>query len=440
MKSSFKTSLPYSNKVGPLEEDIKKFRQEYSLLWWETDTDAPRFEKTYSESEQIKIEKEFTGYVDEVSDKFEDYPTDKEKQKEWLGKFIDGIKKFGEKTFRLSDLYLDSISQEGFINSTRAFVDKVKEFHPSLKIENVYQALRNVWIMNSLQMYLNIDIKPSDAIFAYSMIYPYTDNYLDDVTQSFEKKLSFNSKLKNWLEGQLTSPSNKQEEKIFRLIKMIENQYSRDKFPDVYRGLLAIFNAQIKSLILQKKQSIPYEINILDISFEKGGTSVLTDGLLVNGNLNKEQAAFCFGFGLMLQLSDDIQDVSQDMKNNHMTVFSQTAQKYNLDALANKLFNFISRIVDLKLSEEISSQKCLKELILKNCYYLVLESIGKNQNFYSQEYIEKTCRHFPFRFSYLKQLRKRLNQLLLEKRKYVADLDLISAVLLTITSRTISGK
>jgi len=440
MKSSFKTSLPYSDKVGPLEEDIKKFRQEYSLLWWETDTDAPRFEKTYSESEQIKIEKEFTDYVDEVSDKFEDYPTDKEKQKEWLGEFMDGIKKFGEKTFRLSDVYLDSISQEGFINSTRAFVDKVKEFDPSLKIENVYQALRNVWIMNSLQMYLNIDIKPSDAIFAYSMIYPYTDNYLDDVTQSFEKKLSFNSKLKNWLEGQFTSPSNKQEEKIFRLIKMIENQYSRDKFPDVYRGLLAIFNAQIKSLIQQKKQSIPYEINILNISFEKGGTSVLTDGLLVNGNLNKEQAAFCFGFGLMLQLSDDVQDVSQDMKNNHMTVFSQTAQKYNLDALANKLFNFISRIVDLKLSEKISSQKCLKELILKNCYYLVLESIGKNQNFYSQEYIEKTCRHFPLRFSYLKQLRKRLNQLLLEKRKYVADLDLISAVLLTITSRTISGK
>lgn len=440
MQESLKTFLPLSYEVGPLEEDIERYREEYSRLWWETETNFPQFEKTYEEPEQIKTEKELSVYVDEVSDKLKDYPADEKIQKEWLEDFIDGIKKFGEQTFRLSDVYLDSISQEGFVNSTRAFVEKVKKFDPSLEIENVYQALRNVWIMNSLQMYLNIDIKPSDAIFAYSLIYPYTDNYLDDITQTYESKLSFNSKLKNWLEGQHAPPIKPQEEKIFRLIKMIENQYARDTFPNVYQSLLAIFNAQIKSLIQQKKQSVPYEINILDISFEKGGTSVLADGYLVNGNLKKEQADFCFGFGLMLQLADDIQDVSQDKKNDHMTIFSQTAQKYYLDALASKLFNFIKKIVNLKLNEEVLSQKSLKELILKNCYYLILESIGKNQKFYSQEYTHQMQRHFPLRFSYLKELRKRLNQLLLEKRKYVVDLDLISAVLLTITSRTISGK
>lgn len=77
-------------------------------------------------------------------------------------------------------LSINPVFEKGFIRTTREFVENLKTFDPDLKIENVYQALRNVWIMNSLQIYLNLPIEYSDAIFAYSLIYPYTDNYLDD--------------------------------------------------------------------------------------------------------------------------------------------------------------------------------------------------------------------------------------------------------------------
>lgn len=426
--------------VGTLEDDIKRYRHVYSRLWWDSGTDFPWFKKKYSKTEQREIENELSRFVDDVSIKLKDYSPKKDKQKAWIEDFIAGLKKCGKQILELSDLYLDSIFNESYTDSTRQFIEKVKNFDPSLRIDDVYQALRNVWIMNSLQIYLNLDIEHSDAIFAYSLIYPYTDNVLDDVSEPLEKKLSLTLNLRNWLEGRQSPFHNSQEEKIFKLIKMIEKQYGRDVFPGVYQSLLAIFNAQIKSLLLQKKHSLPYETDILDISFEKGGASVLADGYLVNGNLEKDQAEFCFGFGVFLQLADDTQDVSLDRKNKHMTIFSQTAEKYKLDKLTNKLFNFISRVVELKLDEQTTNRKSLKEIIQKNCYYLVLEAIGKNKTYYSKNYVDKMQNYFPVRFSYLKELRKKLKEKFLENKEFVVDLDLVSAILLTITARTISEK
>jgi hypothetical protein len=426
--------------VGNLEDDVRRYKQTYSRLWWEIGTDFPWFNKIYTKGEQRKIETELSRFVDEASLKLKDYPPEKHLQKIWIEDFLIGLRKCGNRIMELSDFYLDSIFNEDYVNSTRMFVENVKKFDSLLKIEDVYQALRNVWIMNSLQIYLNLDIEHSDAIFAYSLIYPYTDNVLDDVSEPIEKKISLTMNLRNWLEGRPSPFNNSQEEKIFRLIRIIENHHGRDLFPAVYQSLLAIFNAQIKSLLQQKKHSLPYETNILDISFEKGGTSVLADGYLVKGNLKNDQAEFCFGFGAFLQLADDIQDVTADKKNNNMTIFSQTAGKYDLDKLANKLFNFISKVVDLKLDEQTENRKKLKEIIKKNCYYLVLESIGKNKTYYSKNYVDKMQNYFPVRFSYLKELRKKIKDRFLKNKEFVVDLDLISAILLTITARTISEK
>ncbi len=48
--------------------------------------------------------------------------------------------------------------------------------------------------------------------------------------------------------------------------------------------------------------------------------------------------------------------------------------------------------------------------------------------------------YFPVKFSYLKELRKKLKEKFLENKEFVVDLDLVSAILLTITARTITEK
>jgi hypothetical protein len=435
-----KNLLPYSDKLGSLEGDVERYKKEYIQIWWQTSTDFPELGNIYLEAEQKSTETELFRFIDHTSNKLDDYPDTESEQNAWMEEFIRDIKEFSGRFLAMSDLYLDSVFQDDAVRSTRMFVDKAKAFDPTLQIEDVYQALRNAWIMNSLQMYLHMDVKYSDSLFAYSMIYPYMDNYLDDVSLPLGKKLMLIRKLRDGLEGFDFAPENRNEEKILQLIKMIESDYDREKFPGVYQSLLAIFNAQLRSLTQQKGHTLPFEGDILDLSFEKGGTSVLADGYLVSGTLEEQQTNFCFGFGTFLQLADDIQDLIVDQKNDHATIFSLPAGKYSLDNLANKLLNFITETVDTKLDEKDPNAKSLKELILRNCSLLILEAIGKNRAYYSREYLQKMERHFPIRFSRLKRLRNKLKRKILGKRRHIIDLELAAAFLLTATSRIISVK
>jgi hypothetical protein len=440
MSKPKENSLPFSNKLGKLEGEVEGYKKEYLQMWWQTPTTFPELGNTYQENEQKSIESELFRFIDRTSLRLDDYPDTETERKAWMEKFIAEVREFGRRFLEMSDLYLDSVFQDDAVQSTRMFVDKAKVFDPTLLIEDVYQALRNAWIMNSLQMYLHLDVKYTDSVFAYSMIYPYMDNYLDDVSLPLDEKLVLVRKLRDGLEGLDFTPGNGNEEKIRQLIKMIESEYDREKFPGVYQSLLAIFNAQLRSLTQQKGHTLPIEGDILDLSFEKGGTSVLADGYLVSGTLEEQQANFCFGFGAFLQLTDDIQDMVVDQKNDHATIFSLSAGKYSLDNLANKLLNFVMLTVYAKLDEGDSNAKSLKELILRNCTLLIMEAIGKNRACYSRKYWQHMERHFPIRFSRLKKLRKKLRKKILDKRKHLIDLELAAAFLLTATSRIISGK
>lgn len=432
-------SLPYSAELGNLGKDVERYKTEYLRLWWQTPTTFPKLGKTYSEKEQHATETELFRWIDRISLHLDAYPDTAEERKTWMDRFIKDTREFGKNFLEMSDLYLDSVFQDDAVRSTRRFVDKAKEFDPSLRIEDVYQALRNAWILNSLQMYLHRDVTCHDSLFAYSMIYPYMDNYLDDVSLSLDEKLVLLEKLRDGLEGLGFPTGNANEEKLLLLIRMIESQYDRGEFPIVYQSLLAIFNAQLRSLTQQKGHVLPYEGDILDLSFEKGGTSVLADGYLVSGALEDQQANFCFGFGVFLQLADDIQDLVVDKKNGHATIFSLPAGKYFLDNLANKLLNFIAATVDAKLEgEDNRHANSLRELIGKNCTLLILEAIGRNKDHYSRKYWQKMEKHFPFRFAKLKKLRKKLRTKILGRRQHVVDLDLASAYLLAATSRIIA--
>jgi hypothetical protein len=97
-----------------------------------------------------------------------------------------------------------------------------------------------------------------------------------------------------------------------RLIRMIEEEYPRPIFPDVHASLRAIHRAQIESLRLHDAPDHDYESELLPLTITKGGTSVLADGYLVTGDLSSSHAEAVFGYGVLLQLIDDLQDVDED--------------------------------------------------------------------------------------------------------------------------------
>jgi hypothetical protein len=425
-----------SSQTGSLADTITQLTQKYVRLWWQTPASFPSFFKNYSTTEQKKIEKEISHVVDKFFAYMEQYLAREDVNEIDFNEPIDQAKVYLQKMSDLTGIHLNPTFVNGFIRSTQLFIDRVNTFDPAMAPENIYQALRNIWTTNTLQNYMNLETGCSRSMFAYSMIYPYTDNVMDDVSMPQTGKIRFSENLKYRLEGQPYSRDcTETEKKLDTLVSLIEEQYPRVEFPDVFQSLLGIYNAQAKSLIQQEQDVSPYVIDVLGISFEKGGTSVLADGYLVKGRLDESQQDFCFALGTFLQLADDIQDILMDKKNNHMTLFSQVAGKYPLDDIANKLFHYISLIVENTL--ENPSRQDLKKLLHKSFYFHIMEAVGKNRELYSNQYIKNLEAHFPFRFSFLKKMRKRLRKLHLKQEQRDANLrlDIISSGLLALTAR-----
>lgn len=126
---------------------------------------------------------------------------------------------------------------------------------------------------------------------------------------------------------------------MYELVRLIERNSPRATAPDLYASLLAIHDAQSRSLRLRREHR-PAAEEILAVTFEKGGTSVLADAYLAVGALNPAQVEFAFGWGVFLQLADDLQDLAEDDAAGIATLFSQAACRVALDGLTNRLLRF----------------------------------------------------------------------------------------------------
>lgn len=432
-------ALCLSVSLGPLGPRVEALIQEYARLWDAAPANPPYMDRIYLTSEKKGFEKELTTIIDRFSEEHKNHSffnTDQDTA--WMESYAGSLRSFFKKILGHVDLKLDTIYDDRFVESTRQFLKTAREFDPELAIPSVYQALRNVWIMNSLQYYLGIEIKHTDAIFGYSMVYPYLDNLLDDVALSKSDKFKILYKLKAWLEGRTEPAHSPVERKLCALIAKVEQQFPRAKYPGVYQSMLTIFNAQIRSLFLHSQATSPNPDNTLNISLEKGGTSVLADGYLVAGKLNPDQENFCFGFGTFLQLADDLQDIAEDLQNHHQTLFSQAAGQFPLDPLIYKLFHFMATVLERTLDDNQPHEKALSEVIFRSCALMYKESVGKHSSFFTKRCTKSFQATFPVRFSFLRKLRVTLQKRFLTGQEKISDLDPASAALLTLSSRALA--
>lgn len=112
----------------------------------------------------------------------------------------------------------------------------------------------------------------------------------------------------------------------------------------------------------------------------------MADAFLVNGKLKQIEIDFFFVYGLMLQLCDDLQDVKEDLKNNHHTIFSLTVKRWPLDNITDALFNMVDYVAELIDNLDVDNSSMIKNIYMRNCYLLVYFAIVKNKEFYSKSY------------------------------------------------------
>jgi hypothetical protein len=429
-------SLFLSTRVGSLGARVEGYVREHELVWRDPPGESPPPRKRYARAEKKAVEKELSNLIGRLSSEpartsFLDGTFEPARAEELAAELRPVLKRL----LRLVDLPLDAVYDARFLESTRRFLQAARDFDPGLSIASAFQALRNVWIMNSLQFDLGLPVEHTDAVFAYSMVYPYLDNVLDDAGTLEAEKLSLVAKLKAWLEGEERSADTPREEKLRDLVKLIERRYARPDFPGVYQSLLAIYNAQVKSLLQQRLGPPPPPGDILSISFEKGGTSVLADGYLVAGRLEPADEDFCFGFGTFLQLADDLQDITEDAGCGHRTLFTSQAGGAPLDGQAVKLGRYLGAVLERARPGATVRRSALCDAIGRGLSLMFLESVGKHPKYFSRSFVRRSKQHFPVRFSYLRKLRRRLGEQLPPGPGRLSDLDPGLVALMALSTR-----
>lgn len=392
----------------PVSLAVSDMLQQFTRIWWECSTDLPDLGRTYSLREQLQKEKDLDHQLDSLFTELRTPPQSQEGRLQAQKRIMTTVEAFARAALGLEEHHIQAIKDYGFIEVLAEFARSARAFDPSISDEDLFQAGRNVWSMNFMQLMLGQPIRLTPSIFAYSLLYPYTDNYLDDPTVSDLAKHSFNDRFRRRLDGDDIQPLNPQEERICRLIEMIEEEFDRHTYPQVYESLLAIFYGQAHSLSLIKPGASPFEMDVLGICFEKGGTSVLADGYLVIGDLTPDQQAFMFHYGTLTQLMDDLEDTRRDLENGLQTVFSMTAQNWPLDQVTNRTIHYAQSFLDHMDTLDAPAAGPFKDVFRTCLIPVILGAVGTVEKYYSRSYRRAVQSHFPVRFSFIEKQRRKL--------------------------------
>ncbi len=375
--------------------------------WEDCPASLPPFPQTFTVSEQAEREARLGEFLKGVEGDLRRPPRTQAGRKALRERLTLAFERFGKTGLDLEEDHIALLLNDGFSAIGTQMSRNARRFDPSINAEDIYQATRNAWTAGGLQMLLGHEMRLTPAIFAYSMLYPYTDNYLDDTRISSEEKRKFNARIRQRLSGEMIAPNDKAETNIWELFELIEGQYPCAEFPQVYASLLAIHRAQENSLRQQRSSLSLNTADILKLSFEKGGASVLADGHLAAGSLSREEAQFIFGWGALLQLVDDLQDLRQDRRDGGRTIFTQAAGSVPLDQLTSHTLSFGHQVMRRMDQMPIHCQP-LKGMIQKSYMSLLIWSAGECAEFYTRDYLAELETHSPFRFASLAARRKQV--------------------------------
>jgi hypothetical protein len=372
-------------------------------LWescaWKRSAAAARIEAPeFSADEQSLREQAY----DEALQSVENELSSKQERRERKERIVEAFSLFSARALGLEGEAIDLLTQD-FMPVGTELARCARNFDASLPMNDIIQAARNAWTACGLQPLLGMSVQLTPAIFGYSMLYPYSDNLLDDETISPAAKLRFSHRFRRRLAGEALDAEDAREQAVWALITLIETQYPREHFPQVFESLLAIHRAQENSLKQLHPNGPATPVESLRLSCAKGGTSVLADACLVRGFLNEAESRFAFEWGVLLQLGDDLQDIRDDLRRGSVTLFSRAAAAgQTLDGLTIQLLNFSEKVAR-RMDSLPDGSPTLKGLLKMSWRSLIIRAVADSHQFFSAGFLSQAEKCSPFRFEFLRK-------------------------------------
>jgi hypothetical protein len=378
------------------------FVEESIEAWNVSSKELPRLGRQYSADEQQERERLFDRALAMAETELQTQSETASERKELYSRLTSAVARLATLALDLDDPYLEFLLRDDFSKIGKDLALSARRFDASVSLSDILQACRNAWTACGLQPLLGRPIQLTSAIFAYSMLYPYSDNYLDDAGVSRGAKLGFSSRFRRRLAGDPLSPGDELEGVVWRLVSLIESQYARSEYPQVYDCLLDIHHAQENSIHQLGRSAHADEMDLLNLTFAKGGTSVLADAYLAAGSLTGCEARFAFAWGVLLQMADDLDDLPFDRQHGFLNLFSQAAEREPLDALTNRTLNFGQSVMEV-MDALPNGSGAFKELLRRNLRSLIIRAAAHSEELYTKGYLAKLEIYSPLRFHFLRQ-------------------------------------
>jgi hypothetical protein len=360
--------------------------------------------RRYSLEEQRVNEDAYDNALLEVEEALRPPPLTGKEQARAQDRIVASFARFSANALGL-DGEATGLLTNGFLPVGTSLARWARRFDPDLSMAGIIQAARNAWTACGLQPLLGVRLALTPSILGYSLLYPYSDNLLDDEDISSDTKLRFSRRFRRQLLGEKLQAEGHRERSLWALIDLIETQYPRALYPNVFACLLAIHRAQEQSVGQANSHS---EIECLRVSCAKGGSSVLADACLAYGSLTDQESSFAFEWGVLLQLGDDLQDVREDLRRGSMTLFSRAAAAGRpLDGLTIQLLRF-SQHVGKSMEELPGGTAVFKDLLAMSWRSLIIGAVADSREFFSPAFLREAEQFSPFRFDFLRTRKGRI--------------------------------
>jgi hypothetical protein len=375
--------------------------------WSECPTQSALAGPVFSAKEQRKRELAYDEALRTAEREARRVPRGRSQRLEAQHRITGAFARFSAVALDLDDNAIHLLTDD-FLPAGTRLAQWARQFDASLSMADIVQACRNAWTACGLQPLLGEEIALTPSILGYSLLYPYSDNYLDGEGISSRQKLEFSQRFRERLRGQRVSALNRREAAVWSLVALIEEEFPRERYPQVFDSLMAIHRAQEESIAQQTSAGDCDADQVLRISCAKGGSSVLADACLSHGWLNEQESEFAFDWGVLLQLGDDLQDVREDVRRGSVTLFSRAAVSgASLDGLATRLLSFSECISD-KMDRMPHGTAMLKGLLRMSWRSLIVMAIADSREFFTAQFLAEAERRSPFRFEFLRARRERL--------------------------------
>ncbi len=158
------TPHPPSTQVR-FRQRSRQLTSKYVDLWQSVGEATPCLGEIIGKRHQKATAREAERLLNDVAKQVERYPDTDRERHDWRDKLKEKLRRFGQKHLGWPDGYRRLLLADGFYETTIRFARQARAFDPSIRGEDVAQALRNVWIVGSIQMLLDSRGHPISSRF-----------------------------------------------------------------------------------------------------------------------------------------------------------------------------------------------------------------------------------------------------------------------------------